>query len=86
MMRRAIAACAIGNATEWFDYSTYGFLARLTREESLKPSSKPVARTTRRRSSWAQGIVTTTLWFCRGVGDRDPLGERGRHRGAVRGS
>src|SRR5918998_4404921 len=26
-MRRAIAACAIGNATEWFDYSTYGFLA-----------------------------------------------------------
>ena len=27
LMRRAIAACAIGNATEWFDYSTYGFLA-----------------------------------------------------------
>src|SRR5215207_7047215 len=26
-MRRAIAACAIGNATEWFDYTTYGFLA-----------------------------------------------------------
>ncbi|MBA3390782.1 MAG: MFS transporter, partial [Rubrobacter sp.] len=26
-MRRALAACAIGNATEWFDYSTYGFLA-----------------------------------------------------------
>ena len=25
--QRAIAACAIGNATEWFDYSTYGFLA-----------------------------------------------------------
>ena len=40
MMRRAIAACAIGNATEWFDYSTYGFLARLTREEFLKPRSK----------------------------------------------
>ena len=27
MMRRAVAATAIGNATEWFDYSTYGFLA-----------------------------------------------------------
>jgi MFS transporter, MHS family, proline/betaine transporter len=27
LMRRALAACAIGNATEWFDYSTYGFLA-----------------------------------------------------------
>ena len=40
LMRRAIAACAIGNATEWFDYSTYGFLARLTREEFLKPRSK----------------------------------------------
>jgi len=26
-LRRAIAACAIGNATEWFDYATYGFLA-----------------------------------------------------------
>jgi MFS transporter, MHS family, proline/betaine transporter len=26
-MRRALAACAIGNATEWFDYTTYGFLA-----------------------------------------------------------
>ena len=24
-LRRAIAACAIGNATEWFDYATYGF-------------------------------------------------------------
>ncbi len=27
LMRRALGACAIGNATEWFDYSTYGFLA-----------------------------------------------------------
>lgn len=27
LMRRAIGACAIGNATEWYDYSTYGFLA-----------------------------------------------------------
>jgi hypothetical protein len=27
LTRRALAACAIGNATEWFDYSTYGFLA-----------------------------------------------------------
>jgi len=27
LMRRAITACAIGNATEWFDYTTYGFLA-----------------------------------------------------------
>ncbi len=27
LMRRALGATAIGNATEWFDYSTYGFLA-----------------------------------------------------------
>ena len=30
-LRRAIAACAIGNATEWFDYATYGFLAATRR-------------------------------------------------------
>lgn len=28
-MRRAIAACAIGNATEWFDFTTYGYLAAI---------------------------------------------------------
>jgi MHS family proline/betaine transporter-like MFS transporter len=28
-LRRAIGACAIGNATEWYDFTTYGYLAAI---------------------------------------------------------
>ncbi|MGI8911687.1 MAG: MFS transporter [Rubrobacteraceae bacterium] len=39
-MRRAITACAIGNCTEWFDYSTYGYLA-VTLGVVFFPSENP---------------------------------------------
>lgn len=40
MRRRAVTAAMIGNATEWYDYATYGYLA-VVLGEVFFPQSKP---------------------------------------------
>lgn len=76
LMRRAIAACAIGNATEWFDYSTYGFLAIILGQVFF-PSEDP---TISLLSSFA---VFGVAFFIRPLGGFffGPLGDKlGRQR------
>ena len=75
-LRRAIAACAIGNATEWFDYATYGFLAA-TLGAVFFPSGN---ETTQLLSAFAVFALT---FFVRPLGGVffGPLGDRiGRQR------
>lgn len=75
-LRRAIAACAIGNATEWFDYATYGFLAA-TLGAVFFPSDDP---TVQLLSSFAVFAVTFVIRPFGGV-FFGPLGDRiGRQR------
>src|SRR5215210_2001778 len=75
-LRRAIAACAIGNATEWFDYATYGFLAA-TIGAVFFPSDDP---TVQLLSSFAVFAVTFVIRPFGGV-FFGPLGDRvGRRR------
>jgi MFS transporter, MHS family, proline/betaine transporter len=75
-LRRAIAACAIGNATEWFDYATYGFLAA-TLGAVFFPSGNETAQLL---SAFAVFALT---FFVRPLGGVffGPLGDRiGRQR------
>jgi MHS family proline/betaine transporter-like MFS transporter len=44
MTRKAVAAAAIGNAIEWFDFGVYGFLV-MTVGEQFFPQTSPAAQT-----------------------------------------
>ncbi len=40
-LRRVIAASAIGNFVEWFDFAVYGFLATLIASQFFSPAKTP---------------------------------------------
>jgi MFS transporter, MHS family, proline/betaine transporter len=75
-LRRAIAASAMGNATEWFDYGVYGFVATYI-GASFFPNADPTAQTIFALLGFAVSFVFRPLgglfW--------GPLGDRiGRQR------
>lgn len=75
-MRRAIAATEIGNCTEWFDYSTYGYLA-VTLGVVFFPSDNPTVSLLSSFAAFGAAFVVRPL----GGLFFGPLGDRiGRQR------